>query len=104
RRIEALHIPPAGKDVAISRSPGSAVQVVGRDAAGRWQYLYHERHVARRERRKSRRVIQFAEALPRMRHAVARDLARAGLPREKVLACILRILSTCFLRPGSQVY
>ena len=104
RRIEALRIPPAWKDVAISRSPSSAVQVVGRDKAGRWQYLYHARHVARRERKKSRRVIHFAEALPRMRHAVARDLARPGLPREKVLACILRILSTCFLRPGSQVY
>jgi DNA topoisomerase-1 len=104
RRIEALRIPPAWKDVAISRSPGSAVQVVGRDAAGRWQYLYHPRHVARRERKKSRRVIHFAEALPRMRRAVARDLARPGLPREKVLACILRILSTCFFRPGSQVY
>jgi DNA topoisomerase-1 len=104
RRIEALRIPPAWKDVVISPSAGARVQALGQDARGRWQYLYHERHVAERARSKSTRVLHFAEALPRMRRAVARDMARQGLPREKVLACILRILSTCFLRPGSQVY
>ena len=36
--------------------------------------------------------------------AVARDIALPGLTREKVLACVLRILSTCFLRPGSKIY
>jgi DNA topoisomerase I len=103
-RISALRIPPAWRDVAISASPASAVQAVGRDAAGRWQYLYHARHVAQRGRKKFQRVVHFLAALPRMRRAIARDLALPGLPREKVLACILRILSTCFLRPGSQVY
>ena len=103
-RIRSLVLPPAWKDVAIAASPTSALQAVGRDAAGRWQYRYSESHVRRREAEKFRRILEFAAALPKMRAAVARDLALPGFPREKVLACILRILSTCFLRPGSQVY
>ena len=103
-RIRCLRIPPAWRDVAISPSPRAPVQAVGRDAAGRWQYLYHATHVARRERRKQDRLMQFITLLPRMRRTVARDLAQPGIPRTKVLAGILRVLSTCFLRPGSAVY
>ena len=103
-RIRELVLPPAWTDVAIAASPRSAIQAVGRDAAGRWQYRYSPEHVRRREERKYRRLLQFAEALPRMRAAISRDLAQPGLGRAKVMACILRILSTCFLRPGSEVY
>jgi DNA topoisomerase-1 len=103
-RIRALRIPPAWQDVVIHASPKGPVQAMGRDAAGRWQYIYHQRHVAKRERHKFHRLIHFIEALPRMRAAVERDMRRRGLPREKVLACMLRILSTCFMRPGSEVY
>ncbi len=103
-RIRSLVLPPAWKDVTISASPTAFLQAVGRDAAGRWQYRYSDAHVRRRETEKFRRIVEFAAALPKMRAAVARDLALPGYPREKVLACILRILSTCFLRPGSQVY
>lgn len=103
-RIRSLGLPPAWTDVAIARSPAAALQAVGRDAAGRWQYRYGAAHLRRREREKARRLVKFAEALPRMRAVVAKDLARPGLPRERVMACILRILSTCFLRPGSRVY
>ena len=103
-RIRSLVLPPAWKDVAIAPSPTAALQAIGRDAAGRWQYRYSDAHVRRSEAEKFRRIVQFARALPKMRAAVSRDLALPGLPREKVLACILRILSTCFLRPGSEVY
>jgi DNA topoisomerase-1 len=103
-RILALKIPPAWKRVAIHASPGAAVQAVGMDRAGRWQYLYHKSQTARRERRKQERLVRFIAALPKMRRAVARDLRNPGVPREKVLAGILRILATCFLRPGSKVY
>jgi DNA topoisomerase-1 len=103
-RIRSLVLPPAWGDVAIAASPTAALQAVGRDAAGRWQYRYGDGHVRRREAEKFRRILEFASALPRMRAAVARDLALPGFPREKILACILRILSTCFLRPGSQAY
>jgi DNA topoisomerase-1 len=103
-RIDALKIPPAWIEVAVAISPNAAVQAVGKDAAGRWQYLYHEAHAARRERRKQERLVRFIAALPRMRRAIARDLSLRGIPREKVLAGILKILGTCFLRPGSKVY
>lgn len=103
-RIREMRIPPAWIDVAINSSENGRVQVVGRDAAGRWQYLYHESHVRRREREKFHRIIKFAEALPLMRHAVKRDLRKPGLPKERVLAGIVRILSKAFLRPGSDFY
>ena len=102
-RIDALKIPPAWKNVAINPSPNGRVQVVGMDAAGRWQYLYHETHTRSQDARKFRRVLKFAQALPKLRKTVARDLRQPGLSRERVLATILRILSTCFMRPGSQV-
>jgi DNA topoisomerase-1 len=74
------------------------------DAAGRWQYLYHQNHIARVDRKKFERLLTFALALPNLRKAVARELRKPGLGRERVMACILRILSTCLIRPGSQVY
>ncbi|HEX8707222.1 MAG TPA: hypothetical protein VF723_03085 [Pyrinomonadaceae bacterium] len=104
QRIRALRIPPAWTEVAINPLARGTLQAVGRDAAGRWQYLYHEAHTKRQEQKKFERLMQFAAALPRMRRTVALDLARPGIGREKVMACILRILSTCFIRPGSQVY
>jgi DNA topoisomerase I len=103
-RIRSLVLPPAWKDTVIAPSATASLQAVGRDAAGRWQYRYSDAHVRRREAEKFRRILDFAAALPKMRAAVARDIALPGFPRERVLACILRILSTCFLRPGSQVY
>jgi DNA topoisomerase I len=103
-RIRALAIPPAWRDVGIHPSARGAVQAIGRDAAGRWQYLYHPASSARHERKKYERLTRFGSALPRMRRALTRDLARPDLSREKVLASVLRILSMCFLRSGSQVY
>jgi DNA topoisomerase I len=103
-RIQDLKIPPAWSDVWIDATASGSVQAIGKDSAGRLQYLYHPDHVRRREARKFRRLIHFAQALPRMRAAVTAHLRQPGLGREPVMACILRILSTCFLRPGSHVY
>jgi DNA topoisomerase-1 len=80
------------------------LQAVGKDKAGRWQYRYHENHTKSQTKRKYRRLIRFIEGLPRMRMTVARHLREPGLGKEKILACILRVLSTCFLRSGSEVY
>ena len=103
-RISTLRIPPAWRSVAIDRSQQAWIQAVGQDKAGRWQYLYHERAVARRERRKHRRLLAFTRNLPRLRAQVSRDLSRKGYGQERVLACMLRILSICFLRAGSEEY
>ncbi|PYS70800.1 MAG: DNA topoisomerase [Acidobacteria bacterium] len=103
-RIEQLKIPPAWKDVAINSAPNGRIQAVGQDAAGRWQYIYHETHVRAQQRKKFERLIRFGESLPRLRTTVARDLRLSGLPKERVMAAILRILSMSFIRPGSEIY
>jgi DNA topoisomerase I len=104
QRIDGLRIPPAWKEVAINATPGGKLQAVGKDAAGRWQYLYHENHTRAQELKKFQRLIKFAEALPKLRSTVSRHLHQPDLGRERVLACMVRILSTCFMRPGSEVY
>jgi DNA topoisomerase I len=104
KRIRELKIPPAWSDVWINSTAGSALQAIGRDAAGRLQYLYHAHHTRRQDAKKFKRVIKFAEALPKMRALVGSQIRQPGLGKEPVMASILRILSTCFLRPGSQVY
>jgi DNA topoisomerase I len=103
-RIEALKIPPAWKDVAINSAASGRLQAVGRDAAGRWQYLYHDSHIAKQERKKFERLIEFAQSLPAMRKTIARHLRQPGLGRERVMAAVLRILTMSFMRPGSETY
>src|SRR6185503_5493178 len=104
KRIKELVIPPAWTDVAINPSPGGRLQAVGKDVAGRWQYRYHEIHTRAQEQKKFQRLIKFAEALPKMRTTVSRHLRQPDLGKERVLASIVRVLSTSFMRPGSQVY
>src|SRR5215204_1461279 len=104
QRIYELKIPPAWTEVAINPAAKGRLQAIGKDAAGRWQYLYHQNHTRAQELRKFQRLTKFAQAIPKMRNTVAGHLRQTGLGRERVLACILRILSTCFMRPGSQVY
>src|SRR5712671_409454 len=103
-RLQALRLPPAWTDVAISPNPRAKLQAVGRDKKGRWQYVYSAEAVRHREQRKFDKLMAFGRALPRLRKAIDRGMRMRGLPKERVMACILRILSTCFMRPGSQVY
>src|ERR1043165_5280973 len=104
KRIYDLKIPPAWTDVFINPAAKGRVQAIGKDAAGRWQYLYHESHTRAQELRKFQRITKFAQSIPRMRATVAGHLRQKGLTRERVLASVLRILSTCYMRPGSEVY
>jgi DNA topoisomerase-1 len=103
-RINDLKIPPAWTDVFINPAANGRVQAIGKDNAGRWQYLYHPSHTRTQELRKFRRITKFAKAIPAMRATVSRHLRQPGLTRERVLAAVLRILSTCYMRPGSEVY
>jgi len=103
-RIRRLAIPPAWTEVVVAPLPGAKLQALGRDKAGRWQYRYHPRFVRRQEQRKYEKLLDFAEALPRMRKRVVRDLRQRGLGRDRVLACAVRVLSTCFMRSGSEEY
>jgi len=104
KRIRALVVPPAWTDVFVDTSPASAVQAIGKDRAGRWQYLYSEKQIRIREKRKRERLLAFLRALPAIRARVARDLRGEDLSRERVLGAMVRLLLRGFLRPGSQVY
>jgi DNA topoisomerase I len=104
KRIYELKIPPAWTDVFINPATNGRLQAIGKDTAGRWQYLYHQNHTRAQELRKFKRITKFAQAIPKMRATVRGHLRQSGLTRERVLASILRILSTCFMRPGSEVY
>src|SRR5437660_3674463 len=103
-RIQQLKIPPAWKDVAINSAPSGKVQVVGSDAASRWQYLYDEKYLRSQDRHKFQRLIKFGESLPSLRKTISRDLRGPSLSHARVMACILRILSTNFMRRGSEIY
>ncbi len=103
-RIKALAIPPAWTDVWICPDPVGHLQATGIDAAGRKQYLYHQRWRERRDQQKFEEMLDFARALPALRMRVTRDLARRGLVRERVLAGAVRLLDVGFFRVGSEDY
>ncbi len=103
-RIRKLAIPPAWKDVWICASPNGHLQATGIDAKGRKQYRYHATWRAVRDESKYGRTIAFGRALPAIRANVARDLRREGLPREKMLAAIVRLLETTLIRVGNREY
>ncbi|WP_375386613.1 DNA topoisomerase IB [uncultured Microbacterium sp.] len=103
-RIRALVIPPAWSQVWISARPDGHIQVVGTDAAGRKQYLYHPQWSARRDKGKFARALALAEALPRARARVTQDLRSEGLTRRRVLAVAFRLLDQAAPRVGSTAY
>src|SRR5437867_8319252 len=103
-RIKRLAIPPAWTEVWICPSPNGHIQATGRDARGRKQYRYHERWREVRDENKFDRLAQFAKALPNIRRRVAQDLNLPGLPREKVLATVVRLLERTFIRIGNDEY
>ena len=103
-RIRKLAIPPAWTDVWICPNPRGHLQATGRDARGRKQYRYHARWRVVRDETKYDRVIAFGEALPRIRARTERDLARPGLPREKVLATVVQLLARTLIRVGNGEY
>jgi DNA topoisomerase I len=104
RRIKALAIPPAWREVWICPSPNGHMQATARDAKGRKQYRYHGRWREVRDENKYGRMISFGQALPAIRKRLEADLALPGLPREKVLATVVRLLETTFIRVGNQEY
>ncbi|MES2723673.1 MAG: DNA topoisomerase IB [Pseudomonadota bacterium] len=103
-RIKALVIPPAWTDVWICPSARGHIQCTGRDQKGRKQYRYHTGWRQDRDGIKYDRVIAFGRALPRLRKRVEGDLARRGLPREKVLAAVVAVMEVTLIRVGNEEY
>jgi DNA topoisomerase-1 len=104
KRIRALAVPPAWTDVWICRDGRGHLQATGRDARGRKQYRYHTEWRAAREETKYDRMAAFASALPAIRARTAADLARPGLPRDKVLATVVQLLEKTLIRVGNEEY
>jgi DNA topoisomerase-1 len=104
KRIAALAIPPAWIDVWICPDPKGHLQATGRDARGRKQYRYHADWRMCRDETKFDRVQAFAAALPKIRTRTAADTAKAGLPREKVLATVVQLLEKSLIRVGNEEY
>lgn len=103
-RIRSLAIPPAYRDVWICPDANGHVQATGRDKRGRKQYRYHPRWRDARDADKFHRMAAFGKALPAARKRVAADLRRTGLPREKVLAAVVRLLERTLIRVGNPEY
>jgi DNA topoisomerase IB len=103
-RIRELAIPPAWGEVWICLDPWGHLQATGTDAAGRKQYLYHQRWREQRDRAKFREMERFAEQLPKLRRRVAADLKGDEPSRERVLACAVRLLDVGLFRIGGEEY
>lgn len=103
-RIRSLVIPPAWTNVWICPQPTGHIQATGRDARGRKQYIYHPDFRSLRESGKYDQLPAFARLLPGIRARVAADMARPGLPRDKVLATIVHLLETTLIRIGNADY
>ena len=103
-RIRALAIPPAWTDVWICPDARGHLQATGRDAKRRKQYRYHPDWRATRDETKFDRMQAFARALPILRRRTRSDLARPGLPRNKVLATIVQLLERSLIRVGNEEY
>ena len=103
-RINKLAIPPAYEDVWICTNRRGHLQATGRDARKRKQYRYHPEWRQVRDGVKFERMVDFGAALPRLRLRLRRDLALAGMPREKVLAVVVSLLDATRVRIGNAEY
>lgn len=104
KRINSLAIPPAYKDVWICPLPNGHLQATGRDAKGRKQYRYHPLWRSVRDQTKFTRLLIFSKALPDIRKRLEHDLALPGLPKQKVLAAIIRLMELTRIRVGNEEY
>ena len=104
KRIRSLVIPPAWTDVWICMDPQGHLQATGRDARGRKQYRYHPLWNHVRNETKYDRMLTFGRLLPAIRRRVAADLRRPGLPRDKILATVVRLLEATLIRIGNEEY
>jgi len=103
-RISSLVIPPAWDEVWICGEPLGHLQAVGKDERGRKQYRYHPDWRKVRDETKYERMIDFGKALPKIRRQVRRDMRKADLPREKVIATVVKLLEGTLIRIGNEEY
>jgi DNA topoisomerase-1 len=103
-RISKIAIPPAWTAVWICLDSRGHIQAIGRDARRRKQYRYHARWRVVRDENKFEHILRFGKILPRIQRAVQADLAQPGLPREKVIAAVIRLMEMTLARVGNPEY
>lgn len=103
-RIRSLGIPPAYTDVWICPFANGHIQATAFDARHRKQYIYHPDWIAKQNEGKFHRMREFVASLSRIRRRVDRDLRLRGMPKDRVLAAIVRLLDTAFIRIGNEEY
>lgn len=103
-RLESLVIPPAWENVWISRKRNGHIQVTGKDAKGRKQYIYHPQWNEARNNNKFTTMIKFGESLPLIRERVDQDLQIKSFTKEKVTAVIVKLLEHTLIRIGNTEY
>jgi DNA topoisomerase-1 len=101
-RIRALVIPPAWDPVRICPSARGRLQAVGVDQLGRLQYLYHPAFSQRQQKKKFAKIERFGDQLAKLRQKTTRDIRRKGFPREKVLAIMIRLVNSLYIRAGGE--
>ncbi|MCY7375047.1 MAG: hypothetical protein LH472_03650 [Pyrinomonadaceae bacterium] len=101
-RIKSLVIPPAWKYVRIASSASGSLQALGMDTNGRIQYLYNPKFRAKQERKKFQKIEKFGEHLPKLRKITNEHLSLEGFPREKVLAVMIRLINSLYIRVGTE--
>jgi DNA topoisomerase-1 len=103
-RLNGLALPPAYTDAWYCKDENGHLQATGIDARGRKQYRYHPDFRARRDKKKYTGTLEFGATLPKLRRRVAADLKKPALSREAVLAAVVRLLDTEYLRVGNEQY
>jgi DNA topoisomerase-1 len=103
-RLNAIGLPPAYEQAWFCADPDGHMQATGVDARGRKQYRYHAGFREKRESAKYEGLLEFGKALPKLRRRVEQDLKRRSLGRETVLAAVVRLLDTQYIRIGNEAY
>jgi DNA topoisomerase-1 len=101
-RINRLVLPPAWRFVRISPHAGSSLQAVGMDTRGRVQYRYHTKFSEKQQRKKFSKIVEFGRQLPQLRAVTNEHIALEGFPREKVLAVMMRLINSLYMRVGTE--
>ena len=104
QRIKSLVIPPAWTNVWICAQDNGHLQVTGVDQKNRKQYKYHPLWNQLRNQTKFYRLHDFGKALPAMRLRLEKDIAKPGMPVEKVLATVVSLMERTNIRVGNNFY
>lgn len=102
--FKSLVIPPAWTEVEIDSKKSAKILVTGRDDKNRKQYIYNPKFRQKQDQAKFDRILDFADQLEHMRRVTGQHLRKRSLSREKVLACMVRLLEAAYFRPGSAFY